>query len=147
MMSNIQEGEILLIEDNKNDKELILRALKEYNLDEKVFSVKDGAEALDYIFTTGQYARRNTSLPKVIILDLKLPKVNGLEVLEAIRSHEQTRLLPVVVFTSSNQEEDKLKSYQLGTNSFVVKPIDYEQFFQAVSQLGLYWLLLNQPAL
>lgn len=138
-------GEILLVDDNKNDRELILLALKMNNFDKRVCVVKDGEEALEYIFATGRYASRPPfTLPKVIFLDLKLPKVSGLEALEKIKSHALTKTVPVVVFTSSQQEKDRHESYRLGTNSFVVKPINYEKFMEVVSELGVYWLQINQ---
>jgi two-component system response regulator len=140
------EIEILLVEDNPNDVELTLRALKKHNLTNKVHVVKDGAEALEYILATGAYANRdiNNSL-KVILLDLKLPKVDGLEVLRQIKSNERTKMIPVVVLTSSKEERDLVESYKLGANSFITKPVDFENFVKSVSDIGLYWLLLNQP--
>lgn len=143
---NIEEVEILLVEDNPHDIELTLRALKKHNLANKVIVVKDGAEALDFIFGIGDYAGRNIGkCPKVILLDLKLPKVSGLEVLQKIRSDERTQVIPVVVLTSSQEEVDIAESYKLGVNSYVVKPIGFENFTKAVSDIGLYWLLLNRP--
>ena len=138
---------ILLVEDNQRDEALILRALKKSNIVNKVAVARDGAEALDYLFGTGKYAGRDMSImPQLILLDLKLPKVNGLQVLQKIREEERTRRLPVVVFTSSSEEEDMIKSYDLGANSYVRKPVDFEQFLEATRQLGLYWLVLNQVA-
>jgi two-component system response regulator len=140
------EVEILLVEDNPNDVELTLRALKKHNITNKIHVVKDGAEALEYIFAKGVYANRKIEdYPKVILLDLKLPKVDGLEVLRQIKSNEQTKLIPVVVLTSSKEERDLVESYRLGANSYITKPVDFESFVKAVSELGLYWLLLNQP--
>lgn len=137
--------EILLVEDNPNDVELEMRAFKKHNLANKVFVVKDGAEALDYLFGRGAYADRDTSLnPKVILLDLKLPKVDGLEVLRQIKSDERTKTIPVVVLTSSKEERDLTESYKLGVNSYVAKPIKFDEFVQAVAEMGLYWLLLNK---
>ena len=137
--------EILLVEDNPNDEELTLYALKKNNVTNHIQVVRDGAEALEYLFCTGAYAhRRIDNTPKVILLDLKLPKVDGLEVLERIKTDERTRILPVVVLTSSQEERDIVESYQLGVNSYIVKPVDFEQFVEAVRQLGLYWMLLNQ---
>jgi CheY-like chemotaxis protein len=137
--------EILLVEDNANDAELALYALKKYHVANRIEVVRDGAEALDYVFYTGAYAHRRTENgPKVILLDLKLPKVDGLEVLQRIKSDLRTRLIPVVVLTSSQEERDMVESYQLGVNSYIVKPVDFEQFVEAVRQLGLYWVLLNQ---
>ena len=141
-----REVEILLVEDNPNDVELTLRALKKHNLANKVYVVRDGAEALDFIFAIGAYARRDIDRPpKAILLDLKLPKVSGLEVLQRIRSDERTKDIPVVVMTSSKEVPDISESYKLGVNSYIVKPVDFEEFIQVISELGLYWLLLNQP--
>jgi two-component system response regulator len=140
--------EILLVEDNPNDEELTLYALKKNNITNHIQVVHDGAEALEYIFCTGAYAdRRINEPPKVILLDLKLPKVDGLEVLERIKSDVRTRTIPVVVLTSSQEERDIVESYQLGVNSYIVKPVDFEQFIDAVRQLGLYWTLLNKTPL
>jgi two-component system, response regulator len=138
--------EILLVEDNPNDVELALRALQKNNLSNRIHVVRDGAEALDFIFSTGPYASRSVNaIPKVILLDLKLPKIDGLEVLKRIKADPRTCMIPVVVLTSSREESDIVASYQLGVNSYIVKPIDFQQFTEAVRQLGLYWLLLNQP--
>lgn len=143
---NQNEVEILLVEDNPNDVELTLRALKKHNLANKVYVVKDGAEALEFIFGTGAYAERDINYnPKVILLDLKLPKVDGLEVLRRIKSDERTKVIPVVVLTSSKEERDLVESYKLGANSYITKPVDFDKFVEPVSELGLYWLLLNQP--
>ena len=139
------EVEILLVEDNPTDVELTLRALKKNNLTNKVHVVTDGAEALDYLFATGTYKEREIDKkPKVVLLDLKLPKVDGLEVLKKIKSDERTRDIPVVVLTSSKEEQDRIESYKLGVNSYIVKPVDFEQFTKSVLELGLYWLLLNE---
>ena len=136
---------ILLVEDNPDDEALTLRALKKNNILNEVVVARDGAEALDFLFGTGSYAGRDlTIMPEVILLDINLPKINGLEVLEKIRATERTRLLPVVILTTSNEEQDKLKSYTLGANSFIRKPVDFQQFSEAIRQLGVYWLLLNQ---
>lgn len=138
---------ILLVEDNANDEYLTLRALKKHNVANDVVVARDGVEALDYLFATGSHAGRDArELPLVVLLDLKLPKVDGLEVLRRIRDDERTRLLPVVILTSSNEERDVLHGYKLGTNSYVQKPVDFTAFMDAVGQLGLYWLMLNQPA-
>jgi len=138
--------EILLVEDNPNDVELALRALQRHNLANKVFVVKDGVEALEFLFATGAHADRNVkNTPRVVFLDLKLRKVDGLEVLRRVKSDERTRAIPVVVLTSSREERDVVESYQLGVNSYIVKPVDFEKFVQAVSEVGLYWVLLNQP--
>ena len=137
--------EILLVEDDPNDVELTLYALKKHNVVNHVKVVRDGAEALDYVFCTGAYThRRIEDVPRVVLLDLKLPKVDGLEVLQRIKANPHTRLVPVVVLTSSQEERDIVESYKLGVNSYIVKPVDFEQFVEAVRQLGLYWLLLNQ---
>ena len=144
-MSNGNVIEILLVEDNPQDVELTLRALKRHNLANKVHVVKDGAEALDFLFCTGSYAERDMNhTPKVILLDLKLPKVDGLEVLRTIKSDERTKLIPVVVLTSSREEQDMVDSYKLGVYSYIVKPVDFDKFVDAVGELGLYWLLLNE---
>jgi CheY-like chemotaxis protein len=146
-MKNFSEVEILLVEDNPNDVELALRALRKRNLANKVHVAKDGAEALEYIFATGAYAGRNiNNKPKVVLLDLKLPKVDGLEVLRRIKSDERTKVIPVVILTSSTEERDIVESYQLGVNSYIIKPVDFDKFLEAVSELGLYWMLLNQNA-
>jgi two-component system response regulator len=145
-MAVTNEVEILLVEDNPNDVELALRALKKRNLTNKVHVVKDGAEALEYIFANGAYNHRKIeSRPRVILLDLKLPKVDGLEVLRRIKSDERTKTIPVVVLTSSREERDLVESYRLGANSYITKPVDFDKFVAAVSELGLYWLLLNEP--
>ena len=137
--------EILLVEDNPNDAELTLYALKKYHVANHIEIVRDGAEALDYLFCAGGYAyRRIEDGPKMVLLDLKLPKVDGLDVLRRIKAEPHTRLIPVVVLTSSREERDIVESYQLGVNSYIVKPVDFEQFTEAVRQLGLYWMLLNQ---
>jgi two-component system response regulator len=137
---------ILLVEDNPGDEALILRAVKKHNIRNEVFVVRDGAEALDYLFARGEHSARDPAdLPAVILLDLKLPKVDGLEVLRQIRSNEKTRFLPVVILTSSNEDKDRLDGYGLGANSYVQKPVDFTEFADAVRQLGLYWILLNEP--
>jgi two-component system response regulator len=139
-------AEILLVEDNPADEELALRALKKGKIANTIFVVRDGAEALDFLFCTGEYRGRNTHLrPKVILLDLKLPKIDGLEVLRQIRNSDLTRLIPVVVLTSSREERDVVESYRLGVNSYIVKPVEFDKFVEAVKNLGWYWLLLNQP--
>jgi CheY-like chemotaxis protein len=138
---------ILLVEDNPRDEALTLRALKKSNIVNDVVVARDGVEALDYLFGTGTHAGRDlTVMPQLVLLDLKLPKVDGLEVLRKLREGEHTKRLPVVVFTSSSEEEDMLKSYDLGANSYVRKPVDFDQFLEATRQLGLYWLVLNQVA-
>jgi CheY-like chemotaxis protein len=138
---------ILLVEDNPRDEALTLRALKKCNIMNEVVVVRDGVEALDYLFGTGVYSGRDMHvMPQIILLDLKLPKVDGLQVLQKIRADEGTKRLPVVIFTSSSEEEDMIKSYDLGANSYVRKPVDFEHFVEATKQLGLYWLVLNQAA-
>src|SRR5438093_2544228 len=138
------EIEIRLVEDNANDAELTIRLLRQRHLANKLVHVKDGAEALDFIFGTGAYASRDTSRhPKVVLLDLKLPKVDGLEVLRAIKSDPRTKTIPVVVMTSSQEQRDVVDSYHLGVNTYVVKPVDFDRFSKAVSELGCYWVLLN----
>lgn len=145
-MNSINEVEILMVEDNKTDVELTLRALKKRNLANNVFVAKDGAEALEFIFGTGAHTGREVNhIPKVIFLDLKLPKVDGLEVLRRIKSDERTKLIPVVVLTSSKEESDLVESYKLGANSYISKPVDFDKFASTVAELGFYWLLVNQP--
>lgn len=137
--------EILLVEDNPSDVELTLHSLKSTKLSNQIEVVRDGAEALEFIFCTGTYAHRNIeNSPKMVLLDLKLPKVDGLEVLQQLKSDPRTRPIPVVVLTSSGEERDIIESYQLGVNSYIVKPVDFEQFTSVVRHLGFYWLLLNQ---
>jgi CheY-like chemotaxis protein len=134
---------ILLVEDNPDDVELTLRALKQNNIRNEIVVVPDGAEALDYLFVRGKYSGGRAPAPQLVLLDLKLPKVDGLEVLRQMRAHEATRLLPVVILTSSKEEQDVVNGYKLGANSYVPKPVDFNRFVEAVRQLGLYWLLLN----
>ncbi len=137
--------EILLVEDNSNDAELTIRALKKQNLANSLHWVKDGAEALDYIYAKGEYSDRELeNRPKVILLDLNLPKIDGLEVLKKIKEDKSTKMIPVVVLTSSREEEDMVKSYNYGVNSYIVKPVDFDKFVKSVSDLGLYWVLLNK---
>jgi two-component system, response regulator len=140
--------EILLVEDNPRDVELTLHVFQRHHLTNRIHVVRDGAEALDFLFCTGAYAERNIhQAPKVMLLDLKLPKVDGLGVLRRIKADARTRTIPVVVLTSSREEPDIAESYHLGVNSYIVKPVDFEQFTEAVRLLGMYWLLLNQPPL
>ena len=136
---------ILLVEDNPDDEILTVRALKKNNILNDIIVVRDGAEALDYLFGARSYADRDmTVMPQLILLDLKLPKIDGLEVLRRVRGNEKTRLLPVVVLTSSSEEQDMIESYSLGANSYIRKPVDFNQFSEAVKNLGLYWLVLNE---
>lgn len=144
-MTTIDDVEILLVEDNPNDVELTLRALQKQNLASKVLVVKDGVEALEFVFATGAFAHRKIeNRPKVVLLDLKLPKMDGIEVLTRIKNDERTRHIPVVMLTSSQEERDVLDTYNLGVNSYIVKPVDFSNFVHAVSELGLYWSLLNK---
>jgi CheY-like chemotaxis protein len=136
--------EIILVEDNPHDAELALRALKAYNLANNLVWLQDGVEAVDFIFAQGQYANRSVEqTPKVVLLDLKLPKLNGLEVLEKVKSDMRTKSIPIVVLTSSSEERDIITSYNLGVNSYILKPVDFDKFLDAVKEIGLYWLLLN----
>lgn len=140
-----QEVEILIVEDNPGDAELAIRALKKQNLANNVIHLLDGAEALDFIFGTGNYTTRNTNhVPKVILLDLKMPKVGGLEVLEKIKSDSRTKTIPVVILTSSAEDPDIKRSYELGANSYIVKPVDFSNFSKTVADLGLYWMVINR---
>ena len=143
----MEEKVILLVEDNARDEALTLRALKKNNILNKVVIARDGVEALDFLFGTGAYEGRDlTEAPQMILLDLKLPKIDGLEVLQRLRANPLTRRLPVIVFTSSSEEADLIKSYNLGANSYVRKPVEFDQFLDATRQLGLYWLVLNQTS-
>ena len=138
---------ILLVEDNPDDEALTLRAFKKSNILNEVVVARDGAEALDYLFATGLYAGRDTSvMPEVILLGLRLPKMDGLEVLRRLRADERTRLLPVVILTSSKEEQDIINGYSLGANSYIRKPVDFRRFTEAIRLLGLYWLVLNEPS-
>jgi len=145
MVATVNEKVILLVEDNPMDEELTLRALKKSNVLNPVVVARDGVAALDYLFARGPYAGRSTAeLPQLVLLDLKLPKLDGLEVLKEVRQNEMTKLLPVVILTSSIEEDDVARGYSLGANSYVRKPVDFDHFSEAVRQLGLYWLVLNQ---
>jgi CheY-like chemotaxis protein len=138
-------GRILLVEDDPRDVELTLTALQEYNLVNEVAVARDGQEALDYLYRRGQFSERDGTDPVVMLLDLKLPKINGLEVLQQVRSDAQLRLLPVVVLTSSHEEKDLARSYELGVNAYVVKPVDFHAFINAVKELGVFWAMINEP--
>jgi two-component system, response regulator len=145
-MNQTEAVDILLVEDNPRDAELTIRALQKSNLANRLITVEDGAEALDFIFCRGKHTTRDLGRPpKVVLLDLKLPKVSGLEVLRALKNDERTRVIPVVVVPSSREDPDIKTAYALGANSYVVKPVDFDAFVEAVSSLGLYWLLVNQP--
>lgn len=144
-MAENNEVEILIVEDNPHDAEMALRALRKNKLANNVLVVEDGEEALDFLFARGKFAgREKTNKPKIILLDLKLPKVDGMEVLREVKSNEETKIIPVIVMTSSKEEKDIVNSYKLGVNSYIVKPVDFDKFVEAVRDLGLYWLLLNQ---
>ena len=146
MDDTVKEVEILLVEDNPTDAELAMRALQKSNLANKLVWVKDGAEALDFIFAQGAYSSRSViNGPKVILLDLRLPKVDGMEVLRRVKDDERTRTIPVVVLTSSKEDRDVAESYKLGVNSYISKPVEFDEFAKTVSELGMYWLLVNHP--
>ena len=142
-MSNL--GRILLVEDDPKDVELTLTALEEYNLANEVVVAHDGEEALDYLYCRGNFASRSSDNPAVLLLDLKLPKVNGLEVLQQIKSDEKLKMIPVVVLTSSHEEKDMVASYKLGVNAYVVKPVDFHEFVNAIKELGIFWAVINEP--
>jgi Response regulators consisting of a CheY-like receiver domain and a winged-helix DNA-binding domain len=143
----MEQSVILLVEDNPDDEALTLRALKKNNIRNEVIIARDGVEAVDYLFGTGAHAGRDLSvMPQVILLDLKLPKMDGFEVLERIRSSEAAQYLPVVILTTSSEDQDRIRGYDLGANSFVRKPVEFDKFIEAVRQLGLYWLILNETA-
>ncbi len=144
---NLNSVDLLLVEDNTQDAELAIRELKKHNLSNNLYHVKDGEEALDFIFATGKYAdtRNVNHTPKLILLDIHMPKINGIEVLEKIKSTESTKTIPVVILTSSKEDPDIKRCYNLGANSYIVKPLNFEGFAEAIKNLGFYWLLLNQP--
>lgn len=144
-MDNSQQVEILLVEDNMDDAEMTIRALRKKNLSNRLTHLTDGEEALDFLFGRGKFKDRDINLkPKLILLDLKMPKIDGMEVLEKVKSNSETKKIPVVVLTSSKEDPDLRKCYELGANSYIVKPVEFESFVNAVSELGLYWMLLNQ---
>jgi CheY-like chemotaxis protein len=144
-MSDMPHVEILLVEDSAQDGEMTLRALRRNNLANRVHWVKDGEEALEFMFCTGRYAARDVSAsPKLVMLDIKMPKVDGIEVLRRLKAHEATRTIPVVVMTSSNEERDVLETYRLGVNSYIVKPVQFEAFLETVAKIGLYWVITNR---
>ena len=138
-------GRILLVEDDPRDVELTMTALEEYNLTNEVVVARDGAEALDYLYCRGSFKMRSTENPAVLLLDLKLPKVDGLEVLKQIKSDDNLKMIPVVVLTSSREERDKIASYKLGVNAYVVKPVDFHEFVNAIKELGVFWAIINEP--
>jgi CheY-like chemotaxis protein len=142
-MSNI--GRILLVEDDPKDVELTLTALEEYNLANEVVVARDGEEALDYLYSRGNFTTRSGDNPAVLLLDLKLPKVNGLEVLQQVKTDEKLKMIPVVVLTSSHEEKDMVASYKLGVNAYVVKPVDFHEFVNAIKELGVFWAVINEP--
>ena len=145
-MSETNEVEILLAEDNRDDMDMALRALRKANLTNRIQLARDGVEALDFIFCQGTHAgRKFENPPKVILLDLKLPKIDGMEVLKRIKGDARTKMIPVVILTSSKEQRDVIESYHLGVNSYIVKPVNFERFAAAIQELGMYWLLLNQP--
>lgn len=145
-MENMSEVEILIVEDNPNDAEMALRALRRNNLTNNVLGVGDGEEALDFIYCRGAFEKKDPCLlPKIILLDLKLPKVDGLEVLRVMKNDPEKKSIPIIVLTSSKEEKDIVASYQLGVNSYIIKPVEFEKFVEAVRDVGLYWLLLNEP--
>ena len=145
-MTGFEHVEILLVEDNPTDAELTMRALKKRNLANNLVWVKDGEEALDFIFCRGTHQGRSNGTPKLVLLDIKLPKVDGIEVLRAVKSDPNTKPIPVVMLTSSQEEHDIVESYKLGVNAYVVKPVDFHQFVDAIKQIGAFWAVVNQPA-
>jgi CheY-like chemotaxis protein len=146
MTERANQKVILLVEDNPDDEALAMRAFKRHHIGNEIVVARDGVEALEYLFGTGMYAGRDvTNKPSVVLLDLKLPRVDGLEVLRRLREEQNTKFLPVVVLTTSSEEQDLLNSYSLGCNSYICKPVDFVQFSEAIRQLGMYWLLMNEP--
>ena len=145
-MNELQAVEILLVEDNPRDAELTIRALKRKNLANNLYHVEDGVEALDFLFGRGKYSNRDMNEPpRVVLLDLKLPRINGLEVLSALKADERTRTIPVVIITSSAEDPDVKKAYELGANSYVIKPVQFDSFMEAMVKIGIYWLMVNHP--
>lgn len=145
-MNEIQAVEILLVEDNPRDAELTIRALKRKNLANNLYHVEDGVEALDFLFGRGKYSNRDMNEPpRVVLLDLKLPRINGLEVLSALKNDERTRSIPIVIITSSAEDPDVKKAYELGANSYVIKPVQFDSFMEAMVKIGIYWLMVNHP--
>lgn len=144
MNSEMETVDILLVEDNPTDAELAMHSLNKHNIANHIEWVKDGATALDFLFMRGDYEHRNSAVPRVVLLDLRLPKVEGLEVLKQMRANEKTKFIPVVVMTSSKEERDIVESYQLGANSYVAKPVEFEEFSRTVATLGMYWMLVNK---
>jgi two-component system response regulator len=145
-MANFDKPDIVIVEDDKNDALLIMRTLTKINLANNLLHLKDGAEALDFLFARNQFSSRNIlNIPKVILLDIKMPKVDGIQVLRQLKAHDIMKMIPVVMMTSSKLENDVISSYNLGVSSFVVKPVEFESFAKAVSEVGMYWLLINQP--
>jgi two-component system, response regulator len=144
-MEIMKSVEILLVEDNPLDAELITRTFRKHNIANELFTIEDGAAALDFIFGKGEYSGKNSSKPKMILLDIKLPKLNGLEVLKELKAHPETRTIPVIMITSSQEDPDIKLAYELGANSYVVKPVEFDKFQEAVRTIGMYWLLINQP--
>ncbi len=142
---NGYDADILLVEDSQDDMELTLHALKQEHLGNNIHVARDGAEALEYLFCTGEHSNRTFALPKLILLDLKLPKVDGMEVLKELKADDRTKMIPVVILTSSKEERDLVKGYNLGANSYIQKPVDFDQFRDTVKRVGLYWLVINQP--
>jgi two-component system, response regulator len=141
-----QSVDILLVEDNPHEAQLTIRSFKKHNLANRLLHIDDGEEALDFIFARGAYTgRKGKNIPKLILLDLKLPKISGLEILKAVKEDEQTKIIPVIVLTSSKEEQDIIASYRLGVNSYIVKPVNFDSFSKAVIELGMYWMLLNVP--
>ena len=142
---NVMMKRILLVEDDPNDVELTLNALAEFNLANEVIVARDGAEALDFLYKRGKFSERTNDNPAVILLDLKLPKVSGFDVLKRIRDDEHLKMIPVVILTSSKEEKDLINGYRLGTNAYVVKPVDFQQFIEAVKNIGIFWAIINEP--